>query len=274
MDQSINKLISIGLNLYEAKAYSVILKSGISSASQISKIGKIPQGRIYNILESLIQKGFCSIVQGSVKKFKAVDPKVIMDSIIQERRKKFEKQEKNMLSVAEQLNKEFESQDDINSTLDYIHVYTTKPSMINKFNEIVQNCKETHRTFTKPPFTTKDDPSALSPLAVEAIERGVKIKSIYEIQKNNLDSFISWIKHFDKAKEEIRITEKLPLKMVIADNNVVMFTLYNKMDKKNNFTSVVIEHSDLTDALIELFDIYWEKSMTLEEFLERKALYL
>jgi len=45
------------------------------------------------------------------------------------------------------------------------------------------------------------------------------------------------------------------------------------MDKKNNFTSVVIEHSDLTDALIELFDLYWEKSMTLEEFLEKKDLY-
>ncbi len=273
MDHTINKLISIGLNLYEAKAYSVLLKSGISSASQISKIGKIPQGRIYNILESLIQKGFCSIVQGSVKKFKAVDPKVVMNSIIQERRKNFEEQEKNMLSVAEQLNKEFESQDDIYSTLDYIHIYTTRPSMINKFKEIVHNCKETHRTFNKPPFATSSDPSALSPSAVDAIKRGVRIKSIYEIQKNNLDSFIAWIKHFDKAKEEIRITEKLPLKMVIADNNVVMFTLHNKMDKKNNFTSVVIEHSDLTNALIELFDIYWERSMTLEEFLERKALY-
>ncbi len=274
MDQAINKLISIGLNLYEAKAYSVILKSGISSASQISKIGKIPQGRIYNILESLIQKGFCSIVRGSVKKFKAVDPKVVMDSIIQERRKNFEEQEKNMLSVAEQLNKEFESQDDINSTLDYIHVYTTKPSMINKFNEIMQNCKETHRTFNKPPFATNSDPSAHYPSAENAIKRGVKIKAIYEIQKDNLDNFITWIKYFNEAKEDIRITEKLPLKMVITDNSVVMFTLHNRMNKKNNFTSVVIEHSNITDALIELFDIYWEKSMTLEEFLERKALYL
>ena len=273
MDQTTNKLISIGLNLYEAKAYSVLLKSGINSASQISKIGKIPQGRIYNILESLIQKGFCSIVQGSVKKFKAVDPKVVMDSIMQERRKKFEEQENNMLNVAEQLNMEFESQDNIYSTMDYIHVYTTIPSMINKFNEIVQNCKETHRTFTKPPFATKSDPSLLSPPAVDAIERGVKIKSIYEIEKNNLDSFITWIKHFDKAKEEIRITEKLPLKLVIADNNVVMFTLHNKMNTQNNFTSVVIEHSDITDALIELFEIYWERSMTLEEFLKKKALY-
>ncbi len=274
MDQAINKLISIGLNLYEAKAYSVLLKSGINSASKISKIGKIPQGRIYNILESLIQKGFCSIIQGSVKKFKAVDPKVVMDSIIQERRKNFEEQEKNILNVAEQLKKDFESQDDIYSTLDYIHVYTTKPSMINKFNEIVQNCKETHRTFTKPPFATKSDPSILSPIAVDAIERGVKIKSIYEIEKNNLDSFINWIKHFDSAKEEIRITEKLPLKLAIADNNVVMFTLHNKIDNQSNFTSVVIEHSNITDALIELFDIYWERSMTIEEFLDRKASYL
>jgi hypothetical protein len=61
------------------------------------------------------------------------------------------------------------------------------------------------------------------------------------------------------------------MKLVIFDNEKVMFLLRGTMEN-NNLTSVAIEHSNLTERLIALHEVYWEKAMTLEAFLKSRNL--
>jgi hypothetical protein len=61
------------------------------------------------------------------------------------------------------------------------------------------------------------------------------------------------------------------MKLVIFDNEKVMFLLRGTMEN-NNLTSVAIEHSNLTEGLIALHEVYWEKAMTLETFLKSRNL--
>jgi HTH-type transcriptional regulator, sugar sensing transcriptional regulator len=50
-------LQSFGLTQYEAKAFMALVSTGSASAYQISKVSGIPRARIYDILESLIDRG-------------------------------------------------------------------------------------------------------------------------------------------------------------------------------------------------------------------------
>ena len=266
MENTVKYLIGLGLNKYEANAYSALLNQRLLTASEISKIGGIPHGRIYNILESLVKKGFCSIVFGPVKKFEIVHPSVALGILIEERKKGLN----NLEDFSAKLEEVYSALDSIESPLNYIHVLTSKSVMIDKFNELFTNSIEICRGMNKPPYATRrtfDEPMKVCKPVVDVIKSGVIVKGLWEIEEDNLENFIIWVKFWDEIGEKVRISKKLPLKLLIADDNKAMFTLQNQAVKSKEFTSIVIEHSDLTSALIELFEIYWEKCMTLDEFL-------
>lgn len=266
MNDNIKNLIDLGLNKYEANAYNALLNQRLLTASEVSKIGGIPHGRIYNILESLVKKGFCSIVLGPVKKYELVRPSVALGKMVEERKKDLHSLE----NFTDELEETYTAADSNESPLNYIHVLTSRPIMIDKFNDLHLNSKQICRGMNKPPYAqhrTFAEPLKVAKPVVDTIKSGVKVRGLWEVERDNIDNFISWIKFWDEVGEEVRITDKLPLKLLIADDDKVMFTLQNQAATSKEFTSIVIEHSDLTNALIELYDIYWANSMTIDQFL-------
>ena len=265
----ISELLEIGLTEYEAKVYSVLLKQNVASATEITKIGNVPRGRIYDILNLLIEKGFCITVPGTIKKFKAVNPEIAINNMIELQKIK----ERKMKETAVKLQEVYNNQEDTSSPLDYISVLTSKPSMINIFHELGNNAKEIVRTFNKGPYAVKLELESIkkdSAPIEESLSKGTVSKALYEIEKNNKDQFIESLQYYSDLGEEIRICDRLPMKMLISDNSAVMISLRNNSNSKFKLTSMIVEHSDLTDALIELFDIYWEKAKTLDEFIKNQ----
>ena len=103
---------------------------------------------------------------------------------------------------------------------------------------------------------------------LKLIKRGVKVRSIYEIgQDDDITNILLQLEYWQKLGEEIRITKKLPLKLLISDKSKVMVSLKNENNGKNNVTSMVVEHSDLTNALTELYEMHWNKAIPLSEFI-------
>jgi sugar-specific transcriptional regulator TrmB len=61
---------NLGLTENEVKIYSALLKLGESTSGQIVKESDLRTGRLYNILESLKNKGFISeITKNNIKYF-------------------------------------------------------------------------------------------------------------------------------------------------------------------------------------------------------------
>lgn len=58
MDQKINLLEKIGLTESESKVYLALVQHGTKSGYEASKLSMVPRSKIYNILESLVNKGF------------------------------------------------------------------------------------------------------------------------------------------------------------------------------------------------------------------------
>lgn len=75
------KLQKLGLNLYEAKAYVGLLKTGTSNAYKISKESGIPRARIYDILESLVKLGLAMVEESSdnTKIYTPVPSKIFLE---------------------------------------------------------------------------------------------------------------------------------------------------------------------------------------------------
>lgn len=58
MDKKINLLEKIGLTESESKVYLALVQYGIKSGYEASKLSMVPRSKIYNILETLVNKGF------------------------------------------------------------------------------------------------------------------------------------------------------------------------------------------------------------------------
>jgi sugar-specific transcriptional regulator TrmB len=275
MKDAIHELIGIGLTEYDSRVYYVLLQQSPLCAKEIAKIGGIPRTRVYDILDNLVQKGFCIPIPGTVKAFRAVNPEVAIKNLIELRRKEEDEMHEKMVVTATSLRELYDNQEDNTSPLDYIQIYTSKSSQLEKAFELANNTQHIHRSFNKAPYATAnlfDKPSKVTTHVAEQVERGVIVRAIWEIDEENLENFVNHINLFVQQGEEARISEKLPLKLMITDDRTAMFTMQNRGVLKNDLTSMVVEHTDLTGALIELFEIHWEKSMTFDEFVAERNL--
>lgn len=81
----IETLKKFGLNEYEARAYSTLVFIGPCKAGEISKNAQIPQSKVYDTLDGLLEKNLIEIFNGRPKEFKAVPPEIALRNLIEEK---------------------------------------------------------------------------------------------------------------------------------------------------------------------------------------------
>lgn len=64
----------LGLTSNETKVYETLLRLGKATAGHVSKESQVPYGRIYNVLESLEEKGLVRVIPEDTKKYVPTSP--------------------------------------------------------------------------------------------------------------------------------------------------------------------------------------------------------
>ena len=106
----------------------------------------------------------------------------------------------------------------------------------------------------------------------KSMDNGVIYKSIYELERNELEFFARRMKSFEEQGEYIKVMYHLPIKLHVFDQCTVMFSMINKVNPESNLTYLVIEHSDLAETLISTFNLYWQRAISVTDFLKKENL--
>ena len=267
-DSIIENLMRTGLTKSEAVIYTNILKKQNFTASEVSKISEISRSKTYEILNQLVQKGLCVEILGTVKKYSSTNPENAFNGMIQRYELNYQKEleyKKILMSnLLESLAPLFHSEKNTDS-LDYIQVIREKNSIIKKFESLERIATQEVLALVKGPLVM-DVTKPYNLEQYDSLRRGVNFKTIYAIEDLGNPSFLESIEKLSIAGEEVRITNKLPMKMMIFDEFAVMFALRDKITSKLSLTAIIIEHQDIAKTLKMTFYSIWEKSMTLEEF--------
>lgn len=83
-EEQVLRLKKIGLNEYEARAYLALVGLHEATAREILEAGSIPQGRVYDVLKNLANKGYIEIQSGTPTYYRAVDPANLVQNLGQE----------------------------------------------------------------------------------------------------------------------------------------------------------------------------------------------
>ena len=79
------KLQQVGLNAYEARSYLVLMGHPRFKALELATRAHVPRQKIYEVLDSLVEKGFAQVIQEKTKLFSAVDPSMAIPSYLARR---------------------------------------------------------------------------------------------------------------------------------------------------------------------------------------------
>jgi sugar-specific transcriptional regulator TrmB len=86
------RLQSMGLNAYEARSYLVLVGHSRFKALELAARAHVPRQKIYEVLDSLVEKGFAQVIQEKTKLFSAVSPNQAIPSYLARRQQALEQQ--------------------------------------------------------------------------------------------------------------------------------------------------------------------------------------
>lgn len=275
----IEKFKSIGFKEYEAKIFLVLLKGIPMSATEIAKESGLIRNSIYDTLKSFAERGYCNEIETStVLKYQIIDPHVIVDKV----EKEFNESNKSRISVLKDTFTEIQSH--YNSNL---HLLTAKEDSVElirgfnkhrvaKYTELVQNAKREILGMNRIRGIITDE---LSDFGREFVKKGGTIKYIYKVSLDfkimkegkaaaaTKEDLIKVCEMFESNGEQVRLTDLNIPNVGIFDGETVFVNITSNLSNtKNKQSDMIIKHSDFVSNMRDLFEFYWQNSMTIEEY--------
>lgn len=239
-------LEEIGLTKGEIKVYLALLKLGETTTGQIIEKAQVSGGKVYVILDKLIQKGLVSyIIKEKTKHFSAASPNKILSYVdekqesLESKRNKLEEQMPSLFSVADASRKKYDSQlylgyEGIRTVIfEVMDQLSPKDDMLimginlsrdNKFNIM---WKHWH---------------------AERIRKGINCKMLFSTKKSE------YFKVFSNMKRtQIKILEGItPASVGIVGDNILL-TTYGEEP-----SCLLIKHPEIVMSFKTFFNTLWE----------------
>ncbi len=222
----------LGLNTYEIKTYTTLLKKGKSKVSKIIEDSQVPSGKIYETLDSLETKGLVAIVPDKIKYY---IPKSINNL------KEIIKQKESELK---QLNKELDEFKDIieQRTDGEITVVRGKKNFHRLIKEFPEVDKFTYYIKWKADITDMN----IMKGAKEKQKRNIVLKTLYdfEVPKENIAKWEKYTPNYDYIKTEgiaMHIDEKITMISILSQNSTIL-----------------IKSKEFSEVMKQLYEGYYE----------------
>ncbi len=242
----------IGLNEYEARTYAALSNHGPLPVSSISSYTKIPQSKLYEILNSLQTKTLIESWDSRPKRYKAADLSGIIAKILEEKKQNIVEMERLAESILSRMRS-------VEMKPSELWTSSGKESYVQKAFEMLRRTQgfaySTSSSFTRNP--------ALDSEVIKAIKRGVKMKILGTDQLKNEIEKAKALWYF-KNGVEVRIlpVEEKPSFGLRDDEEVCI-----RIDSEESTDLIWSNNPSLISITKSYFESLWGKATPLEQFL-------
>jgi sugar-specific transcriptional regulator TrmB len=261
----LERLQRLGLTSYEARAYLALLRRDSSTAAETARLAGLPRQRVYDVLSSLVEKGLASTKPGKAVKYSATAPEQAIEHLIQQHRQQLTDLERDSAAMVGLLQPAYLAGQEHTDPLEYIEVLRDRRAINERFAELEAGIKDEILVFTKPPYATP----------VFEHDEGLEVvgahtaRSVYEFSAFDDPRSAEAIRRYIEAGEDARFVDDLPLKLVIIDEQIVMFGIEDPVAGSSILTMIVVEHPSLARLLKFAFEAVWATGLTFDEASER-----
>ena len=258
------RLQQIGLNAYEARSYLVLIGHPRFKALELAARAHVPRQKIYEVLDSLVEKGFARVIQEKTKLFSAVEPSLAIPSYFERLRQvsEHELSEKSRLggNLVDDLMKTYAEGQGGRGTLDFLRIVSEPSQTAAGYRAMILEVARDYLEFSRPPY-------AVDPLDEQLVKtarsRGVRCRLLLEAgvfdadHRKRLEEYLS-------LGIEVRQTKSLPMKLAVFDGAKGMIALLDPVVTRPSWTAVVFDHEGMGEAMVGLFEDYWSKAIAMK----------
>lgn len=257
------RLQQLGLNAYESRSYLVLLGHSKFKALELAARAHVPRQKIYEVLDSLVEKGFAQVVQEKTKLFSAVEPSLAVPSYLDRKRQLLEHELADQGRIAggliDDLKALFSEGQGGRGTLDYLRIVTEPGQTAAEYRKMLSEVKSEYLEFSRPPY-------AVDPLDEKLVKQAAatKVSCCLLLESSTLDdAHRQRLAEYTAAGVEVRQTESLPMKLAVFDGHQGMIALLDPVITRPSWTSVVFNHDGMGKAMRGLFEEYWGRGKKL-----------
>ncbi|HUP03444.1 MAG TPA: helix-turn-helix domain-containing protein [Bryobacteraceae bacterium] len=257
------RLQQLGLNAYESRSYLVLLGHPRFKALELAARSHVPRQKIYEVLDSLVEKGFAQVVQEKTKLFSAVEPSLAIPGYLAAKRQMLEQEladsGRTGSSLIDDLKLLYSEGQGGRGTLDFLRIVTEPAQTAAEYRRMLSEVKHDYVEFSRPPY-------AVDPLDEKLVKQaklsGASCRLLLE--KGTVDD-----EHRQRLAEyvacgiEVRMAESLPMKLAVFDGRDGMIALLDPVITRPAWTAVVFHHEGMGEAMTGLFDDHWRRGASL-----------
>ncbi|MGA8028422.1 MAG: helix-turn-helix domain-containing protein [Bryobacteraceae bacterium] len=253
------KLQQVGLNAYEARSYLVLVGHPRFKALELAARAHVPRQKIYEVLDSLVEKGFAQVVQEKTKLFSAVDPSLAIPAYLARRSKvlqnEFTEQARLATGLIEDLRQAYLEGQDGRGTLDFLSLVNDPTQTAIQYRRMLTTVSREYAEFSRPPFAV--DPLD-EQLVKDATARGIACRLLIEAAPIT-EEHQARLNEYRESGVAIRFLDRLPLKLALFDAKCGLVALLDPVLTRPSWTAVVFEHAGFAEAMSGLFQSYWSR---------------
>jgi len=248
-----DELKELGLRGYEAKLYLTLIRFGPQTAKELSKNAKIPQNRVYDTTRELEDKGFLEVLTKKPNVFKAIKPEAAFQGEIEKKKKALS----SFISAVNKLERIIKIPEEFVSKKERVWIVRGYKGYYNKIIELIKNAKK--EILAKPGYFKAS--YLLSKLSQEAMKRGVDVKIMFPITKDNIKRVENTYK---LLKLNIRHCDLSDFLIDIFDKKIVFIGFYIGEDR----IGIEIDSKEFANAMRNYYLDLWKKAIPFSEYIK------
>lgn len=244
----------LGLDATEEGAYRRLVALPSASAEDLAEVMTSSVSALATALSALEDKGLVARSTGQPGHFVASPPSLALGSLIVQREEEIRRAQLELGRLTEQYRGSVADR----TGTDVVDVVRGSRAVADRFaqmqrgasTEVVALVKSSVAVVTAEENTASED---------VAVARGVAYRVVLERSAFDRPGFMDRVVESISAGETVRVTDSLPLRLVIADRSLALLPLAPTASDSGG-GALLVHESGLLDALLHLFDLVWASS--------------
>ncbi len=279
------QLRSFGLSTYEARAYVTLLRTGAAEATTVAREADVPSGRIYDVLNTLVDRNLLHVREGRPKRYHALPPKVALQNLLDQRKREQEARYDQLTKVASELEQRLPASGGGGRESTFYHVCIGTGQTRDFLVEQVQEAQD--EILVSLEFERYDpEEDQLFHAFREAAERGVEIRVLirdadvaYILESPYNDLIGRTVMPYVGENVGVRVIREEQVPFGVIDAEKALIGVKNPVDPEVYFALVYVWDQGFASDLRERFTRLWDageldvgevlSGVDVEEALER-----
>jgi DNA-binding Lrp family transcriptional regulator len=248
---------ALGISEFDERVYRACLAQPDRTAREIAEHLGCTPSRMQHAVARLVELGLLRRERHG--QYRPVSPRTALSALIAKRRADTEAAFTAVGDAVDELASEYRANRLQGDPTGLVEVITGEAAVTLRVSELMESVRSHFWVLDRPPYLGPYSSELEEALTMDLLGRGVDIRSVYTPEALEKPGRFELITRLAEVGEQARLLSSLPFRLRIMDRRVALVALVGgRYDR-----IAVVHRSGLLDALLELFDTYWQRAQPI-----------